>query len=226
MMHKTSAQNSKVAPFEIKDCALVAIATGEKALNLRELKDILTDVDAASIYYHFWGGLLRPRFDDPEYHNDFAAWSKHALHDPVLAERLGVIDPTEFRTLEELRQELVELIEDRLDESEIVPWATADEQFAFIRSQIVVFHTHKQLDVPEELARAVPLMSVGSIFYHFVDARRRTPESMDDFCAWLQGFGGRHTYLCENLMALDPYFSTLAQLRANLSNLFRQHLGS
>ena len=30
-------------------------------------------------------GLLRPRFDNPEYHNDFAIWSRYALNDLVLA---------------------------------------------------------------------------------------------------------------------------------------------
>ena len=36
---------------------------------------------------------------------------------------------------------------------------------------------------------AVPNMSVGSIFYHFIDARRRSPEMMDDFRTWLRSYG-------------------------------------
>jgi hypothetical protein len=226
MTKDDSTDNSEAAVFRIKDCALVAIATGKKAQSLRELKDILIDVDAGSIYYHFWGGLLRPRFDDPEYHNDFAAWARHALHDSVLAERLSVITPTEFQDLEGLRQELVEVIEDRLDEIEIVPWARADEQFAYIRSQIVVFNTHKELRRPRELSSAVPHMSVGSIFYHFIDARRRTEDRIDDFCEWLKGLDGDHDSLCADLMALDPYFSTLVELRDRLSELFGRHFES
>ena len=86
-------------PFEIKDCALAAVATGQKAQNLRELRDNIETVVPGSIAYHFWAGKLRPRFDDPEFNNDFAAWSRHALHDKVLAERLGMLDPTSFDRL-------------------------------------------------------------------------------------------------------------------------------
>ena len=58
-------------PFVIKDCALVQIAAGVRAQNVRELRDRLLTVHPGCIDYHFWGGLLRPSFDDPEYANDF-----------------------------------------------------------------------------------------------------------------------------------------------------------
>ena len=60
--------------FRIQDCALIAIATGEKAQNLRELRDRLKYIPPSSLYYHFWGGLLHHHFDDPEFQNDFARW--------------------------------------------------------------------------------------------------------------------------------------------------------
>ena len=68
-------------PFAIKDCALIAIATGERALTLKELHDTLLEIDHGSIYYHMWGGLLEPRFEEREFNNDFAAWARHGLHD-------------------------------------------------------------------------------------------------------------------------------------------------
>jgi hypothetical protein len=209
--------------FVVQDCALAAIATGRRAQNLRELRETLLTVHPDSIYYHFWGGLLRPRFDDPEYHNDFAIWSRYGLHDAVLAERLGIIDPTDFADLESLRQELVEVIEERLDESDWVPWAMADTQFYFVRSQIVVFDTHSRLQRPEQLAQAVPRMSVGSIFLHFVDARRRTEEAVDDFRAWLEGCFEGYEDLCSSLSKLDPFFSGLTELRKQLTNMFRSY---
>ncbi|HIE48161.1 TPA: hypothetical protein EYP84_04665, partial [Candidatus Bipolaricaulota bacterium] len=78
-------------PFKVKDCTLIAIATGVQAQNLRELREKVETVHPGSIYYHFWGGMLHSRFEEPEFNNDFAAWVRHALHDPVLAERLAVI---------------------------------------------------------------------------------------------------------------------------------------
>ena len=104
--------------FAVKDCAVVAIATGRHALNLRELREHLISVDPDSIYHHFWGGLLRPRFDDPEYNNDFAAWAYRGLHESKLAERLGVIDPSDYTDLETLRQDLIDIIEEAQNHSD------------------------------------------------------------------------------------------------------------
>jgi hypothetical protein len=206
-------------PFEIKDCALAALATGIRAQNLKELRDNLRTIQQGSIYYHFWGGLLRPRFDDPEYNNDFAAWIRHALHDKILAERLGMVNPIELPDLEDLRREMIEIIEEGLDTYEVIPWCTADQQFHFITSQIVVFNTHKIIRRPEELIKAIPAMTSSSIFYHFIDARRRTFGNIDDFRAWLYGFDGRHKDLCDLLSMKDPFFSTLVELRQQLTDL-------
>lgn len=212
------------APFKVKDCTLISIATGKHAQNLKEFLEKLSIIHPGSIYYHFWGGLLRPRFGDPEYNNDFAAWTRHGLHDGKLAERLGIIDPTDFKDIEDLRQEVMEVVEERLDETEMyVPWARSDEQFHFIRSQIVVFDTHKRIEHPEELVSLIQNMSVGSIFYHFVDARRRCEDAKDDFRCWLEGLSLDYNDLCEKLSRIDPYFVSLTELRVQLSNIFEAY---
>jgi hypothetical protein len=211
-----------VDPFAVKDCTLVAISTGKNAQNLRELRDRLEAIPQSCIYYHFWGGMLRPGFDEPEYQNDFAAWAWRSLHDKSLAERLALVDPTQFKDLEDLRRELIEVVEDRLDESEFVPWAKAEQRFQFIRSQIAVFDTGSRLDHPGQLAGAVAHMSLGSIFYHFIDARRRTAKRMSDFHAWLLHFGEEYACVVQGLSAIDPYFTTLAELRDDLGKVFLQ----
>lgn len=217
--NQLNAQQDKQI-FAIKDCALIAIATGSRAITLKELCDILINIDADSIYYHFWGGLLQPRFEEREYNNDFAAWAWYDLHDATLAERLAVIDPTECETLEDLRQELIEIIEERLDEKEYLPWLYASSPFEFIRSQIVVFDTRKRASTPEELAALLTTVSASSIFYHFIDARRRLAHHGDDLSFWLAGFQDRYQDLQNSLTAIDPYFSSLAQLKNQLVNLF------
>lgn len=201
----------------------MALATGVKALTLKELSDGLAQIHPGSIYYHFWGGLLQPRFEQPEYNNDFAAWSRHHLHDVELAERLAVIDPSEFVDLEDLRRELIEIIEQRLDERENLQWFPANQPFEFIRSKIVVFDTRTGLAEPEALAAAVPRFSTGTVFYHFIDSRRRSPARLDDFSAWLAGFGDRYTGLIHDLADIDPYFGTLVELRQTLAETFARH---
>ena len=206
-------------PFAIKDCTLIAIASGKRARNPNDLKNILTTIDVDSIYYHFWGGRLRPRFDDPEYHNDFAIWARHGLHDKILSERLSLIDPTEFPNLEDLRNEIIEIIEERLEEVEVPPLSTYDNQFEFIRSQIVIFDTHQKVSTPADFVDVLPRLSVGSVFYHFIDAHRRNENRLDDFQNWMKGLG-KYEELCKNLNEIDPYFLSLTDLRRRLTEVF------
>jgi Family of unknown function (DUF5752) len=215
--------NAKVESFAVKDCSLLTIATGKKAQNLKEMRDHLLNIHIGSIYHHFWGGFLRPRFDEPEYNNDFAGWVHDALQDHILAERLSVVNPAAFADLESLRETLLEVIEQRLDEIGTVPWAEPDMQFHFVRSQIIVFDTREKIEGPEHLVEALPKLSVGSVFYHFIDARRRSPEMMDDFRSWLRSYGDGYEDLCSQLASVDPYFGSLVELRTQLTNLITNY---
>ena len=200
-------------PLYIKDCTLIAMATGKRAQNLRELREYLRTISTNSIYYHFWGGLLRPRFDDPEYHNDFAIWSAHSIYNKPLAERLAVVDPVAFSSMEALRTEILGLIEESLDETEYPVWAKRDDQFEFIQHQIVVFDTGRWVDRPEQLTEILPELSRGSIFFHFIDARRRNENGLDDFQNWLGQFGPPFQGMCQAISSIDPYFSNLHKIR-------------
>ena len=221
---KREGESQQSPPLLVKDCALITIATGIRAQNLRELRDKLEAVHPSSIYYHFWGRLLAPSFEQPEFNNDFAAWTRHGLHDYVLAERLSVVDPTEFPDLELLRQELIEIIEERLYESALVPWAKTDQQFYFKRSKIIVFDTKQRIEEPTMLPQMLPALSLSSIFYHFIDARRRPPEGIDDFSAWLDAYGEAYAVLRNEIGSIDLYFSTMSEIRERLVHLCTTHL--
>lgn len=204
-------------PFVVRDCALSAIATGIRVQNLKELHERVQTIHVGAVFYHFWGHLLRPRFDNPDYPNDFAAWAREQLHDPPLAERLAVLDPSRTTDLEDLRRELLDVLEERLDDGLPLVWAPRDRQFHFIRSQIVVFDTAKRLRDPGELPELLPHLSLGSVFYHFVDARRRTDDGVDDFRAWLAGFDDGYAGLVQSLAEVGLYYVSLSDLRDRIS---------
>ncbi len=204
--------------FHIRDCALVRLSTGVRVQTLREFRDALERVPGTSIYHHFWGRFLQPQFDEPEYNNDFAAWAFHGLHEKALAEKLSVIDPTEHDDIEGVRQELMERVDDYLYENESIIWSRTDEQFYFIKSQLVVLNTERHITHPRELIKQLPRMSLGSIFYHFIDARRRTKERTDDFSIWLESFGPEFYGLSHAIKSIDPYFSSLKVIREKLIN--------
>src|SRR5688500_2662351 len=179
-------------PLKLRDCAQIAVATGRWAGTVRELREQLVTVEESSIYHHFWGRLLLPQFDEPQYNNDLASWAAHSLHDKALAERLSAINPGGYISMEDVRHDLIDIIEHRLDESELLAWRQAHYGFFFMRAQMVVFDTNHQVNTPEELRQVLEHVSEGTIFYHFIVARRRTAERRDDLSLWLQSCGDRY----------------------------------
>ncbi len=206
--------------FALKDCALIAIATNKRATTLKEFRDHIENLEPDSLYYHFWADLLLPHFEEREYINDFASWVRHSLHDAQLAEQLAVLDPTACGDLETLRHQLLERIDDRLEESAYLQWSRASQRFEFVRSQIVVFDTHTEVAEPSGMTALIHDMSVSSMFYHFIDARRRTEDGTDDFRQWLGFFGPAYQPLTDQLAAIDPYFSSLPEIRQQVAISF------
>jgi hypothetical protein len=210
-------------PFSVRTCAIAAIATGEHVCSLLGLRDKLVTIPQDSIYYHFWGGRLSPQFTHPEFHNDFAMWVHESLHDEFLAERLSILDPNSYDSLEGLRIDLVDMVEQRLDEYAMVPLARKDDLFHFVRSSLIVFDTPHKINHPRELLQKIPSLSPGSIFYHCIDARSRTPDRTDDFSEYLATFGDEYKPLIERIRGIDPYFLSLTALRSELIKAFQEY---
>ena len=209
--------------FEVKDSAMITIALGMSAQNLSELRDGVAQAPLGCIYHHCFQTLLRHTFDDPEYRNDFALWARRQLHDFHLAERFDVIEPTEYQDIEDLRRHLLAVIDGRLSELTYVPTAAPARQFHFLRSQLVVFATGLNAETPEQLSSLIPRLATGSVFYHFVEARRRHPVKLDDFSHWLEGWGPSTEPVRQRLRAVDYYLWTLTELRDLIAGCF-EHL--
>lgn len=204
-------------PFRVKDCALISRMAGiGNAMNLRELLERVGQAPVECLFHHFCETVLRPTFDDPEFHNDFAAWAAHNLRDRVLAERLAIINPYSLDSFEELRNQTVDIIEERLAENQQILWVPADQQFQFMQAVTVVFDTGVELQQPAELLPHLEQMSLGSVYYHFVEARRRTETRVDDFTAWLEDFGDETATLRDELASIDFYFLSLRELQRKL----------
>lgn len=207
-------------PFRIMDCALITLATGRAAQNLRELRDRMADAPTSSIYHHFYESVLRPTFDDPEYRNDFALWARRFLRDIVLSERLAAIDPTGFPDVEDLRRALLEVIEERLSEITYIPWVPAGEEFHFLRSQVVVLDTGLRAETLADLGARIPTLPTGAVFFHFIEARRRPPIGLDDFSAWLLDQGPECDRVIQRLAGIDYYMWSLPRIRDRIANCF------
>ena len=210
-------------PFSIKDCTLIPRMVGVgTAMNLRELQERVREAPVESLFHHFCETVIRPTFDDPEFRNDFAVWAARSIRDRVLAERLGILNPYVMNDFEELRWHTLDILEERLTEVPFIPWAPRGDEFRFMQAVTVIFDTGKILESPVDLIRELPHLSLGSIYYHFVEARRRTTERQDDFTAWLTDFGDETHELISALKNIDFYFLALSELKKVLVNVTRR----
>ena len=166
--------------------------------------------------------MLLPHFEEPEYINDFAGWVRHSLHDAKLADNWPSLSDSVQR-FGRFALPFAGYIDDRLEESEYLQWSQALQRFQFIRSQIVVFDARISVADPREMVDLIPRLSVNSVFYHFIDSRRRTENNIDDFRQWLSNFGDTYQPLIEQLARIDPYFVTLTQLRQQLAATFEHY---
>ena len=204
-------------PFNIKDCTLITRMAGiDTAMNLRELRERTEVISTECLFHHFCETVIRPTFDDPDFRNDFAIWAARIMRDGILAERLGILNPYSMANLEELRRQVLDILDERISEVHHFRWAPAGEEFQFMQAVTVIFDTGMQLTQPEDLIVALPQMSLSSIYYHFVEARRRTETGRDDFTTWLTDFGEGVEPIIQSLHGIDFYFLTLAELKQRL----------
>ncbi len=206
-----------LTPFQIKDCGLLVRMSGlPPAINLRELRERISACKENVLFHHFCETLLRPTFDHPDYRNDFAVWVKWYLSDRVLAERLGILDPFSMHSLEELRAVTLDIIDERLSEVAVIPSATQGDEFFFLETTTVVFDTGERVTNPRDLAKAIQGMTNGSVYYHFLEARRREPVGRDDFSTWLKGEEKKNAKYIRALESIDFYFHSLNNLKEEL----------
>lgn len=224
--HKSHEPARHHEPFSVRDCSLISLSTGIVARTLNEFQLHLKHVPESSIYHHFWGNRLQPKFDEPEYQNDLAGWVRHAVHDIRLAEQLAMVDPTKHATLEDLRKELLFIIDQHLSGDGATAWIPARMPFFFTRSNIVIFDTQVRLNTTQELPEAVSEFSASSVFFHFIDARRRVQDGTDDFQAWIRREWPEHEELALRLASIDPYFRSLISLRSRIVNVTRGYFNA
>jgi len=204
-------------PFEIKDCALLARMSGlPAAVNLRELRDRIASCHRDVLYHHFCETPLTPSFDLPDYRNDFAVWAKSRLGDDVLAERLGMVDPYSVEAMEDLRAATLEIIDERLSEVTMVPWARPGKELYLMQAVTIVFDTGDRITHPDELAAAIGRITNSSIYFHVLEARRRNTPREDDFSAWLRGGEEDWSHYIRAIESIDVTFFTLPELRRKM----------
>jgi hypothetical protein len=196
---------------------LVAL-TGRKARNLEELLKHLKEVTGSSIFYHTHQEYLAHHFERPTFHNDFAMWVSHALLEERLAEKLTSIDLLAFSSIRQLREMIIQMVENFLRESR---GRSRDcppgQEFYFCETQSFVMPTGVVAHTVPEFFEALRLVSNVSIYFHFFEARLRLERPSSDFSQWLRRQGEEH--IAAAIDRINPYEMTLDELKCQIIKL-------
>ena len=208
-------------PFYFKTKLDQTLLLGTKGRNIQGLLEGIRRVPDSSIYYHTHRFLEQHHFLSPEPPNDFAYWVSENLGDEVLGEQLSSVDIVQFRTIAQLREQFVQILEGYLESAERLTFSPAGQDFFFMSSRIFVLPTSHVAHTLSEFRETLNYVSTNSIYYHMFDAKLRLEQGDNDFSEWFVSLG--KVELAEELGRLDPYAHTLDGLRKRIIVLVRKH---
>lgn len=201
--------------FRFIGCSEIQEILGKQAEDERQLAEFLEEVPLDSVYYHTHSFFLRSRFIERTYPNDFAQWVGEQVRDYLLAERLCMVDPFAFSSLEALREELISIIDDHLSSMPTVPRVGFGSPFYFNRSRILEVPTGIEVNTLPEFRNAISEVDVSALYFHVFEAHMRLQRNENDFSAWIRG-ALKLPDLADQIKALNPYLSSLERLRSSL----------
>jgi hypothetical protein len=210
-------------PFEFMTCSELIQILGIRASDEKALADSLAEAPLDSVYYHTHGHLLRHEFVGAPYPNDFATWASMQVRDRVLGERLAAVSPLDFRDLEEMREQLVTIIDDHLSGLSITPRVVFGEPFDFMQSTVVDVPTGIVAEDLEGLRDAFLHLPPKGLYFHLVEARVRRRGQTGDLIAWVRGELARPA-LAETMARIDPHMIGLERMRSEVLRLCDQAL--
>lgn len=202
-------------PFQFVECMELKQILGIRAGDEKQLADLLQEAPLDTIFYHTYGVHLRNVSITGVYPNDFASWVAIQVRDQALAERLAVLDPFDYAGLEELRNEIVSVIDDHLAHLHFIPRVLYGEPFEFIQSRIVEVPTPYSASNLWEFCNYLSEVDVSAVYFHFIEARVRLGRGRSDFSRWIgEGLGLDH--LAALIDAINPYSVSLERLRSTI----------
>jgi hypothetical protein len=112
------------------------------------------------------------------------------IRDQVLAERLGMVDPFQFESVERTREELLSILDDHLEGLNPVPQVVFGDPFFFVRSHLIEVPTGISAGTLPEFRAALAEVDVSAIYLHALDARsRRGVRAGSSQSGWARSWG-------------------------------------
>jgi len=208
-------------PFHFYTSVTLKELTGKKARNLRELVEIIKEVPGSVIYYHTHVFLQRQHSFSPDPPNAFANWVSRTLGEYKLGEELASIDICAFNTIRELREKIINVIENHLFENkEPLRYAPKGGEFDFIKAHSFVVPTGFKAHNLKEFAMILEKVTIYSIYFHIFEARLRLEKGFNDFSFWLDT-SAFAPEVAKDIAELDPYTFNMEALRRRIIAIVR-----
>jgi len=204
---------AEIKAFEFRQCANIIKATGKKAATLRELRDIISVVAGDSISHHTYQYFMKDHVH--EYTNDFAHWAGENLEERTLAEQLSNIDPYDFKDVEDLRKEILRVIDDYLERFPEPRGAMPGDEFYFNQTVSLTFHAGIRARNLAEFLIGIRHIDPVSVYHHFYEAKMRLGGRNDDFSAWIEGALGKPE-IAEKIRSIDPFMHNVEGIRGHI----------
>jgi len=208
------------SPFRFVSCMELREIMGVRAHDEQRLLEVIEEAPLDCIYYHTHSYFLRHEYLQSLYPNDFATWAAVHVRDPVLGERLGVLDPFGFDDLDSLRAEIASIIADHLSRLKTIPRVVTGEPFEFVRSHIIEADLELEVWTIEEFRERLGTVEAGAIYNHVCEARMRKGRLLGDFGLWIGAPDGlQWPELAERVAAVGRRGLSLEGYRAEIVRL-------
>jgi len=209
-----------IKPFKFKQCVCVLKSAAKKASDLSELRDAIAGVSDNSIFHHTCHYFLKAHVF--EHTNDFARWCGESLKENALAERLSNIDPYAFKSIAELRSELLSIINEHLGAFPQTRKALSGDEFHFNTAITLIFPSEVEVKNLAEFLTALRYIDISSVYYHFHEARMRL-NGIDDFSNWFENELGEKT-LADKIRATDLFMRNIGETRDYLAAVIEEEV--
>lgn len=196
------------------------VLLGKKATNIYELLDGIKTVPLSSIYYHTHKFLKQHHYLIPEPPNDFAYWIRNVLMQPQLGEIIASINIVEFNNLEDLRNKMVEILEN-YDRISFGINCQDGFEFQFMSCKTFWFKHNLEANNLNEFAEILNKIDISTFYVNIFGSKLRYGKRKNNFSEWFDSLGEYE--LAEKVATIDPYTMTLEGLRKKIINLIKQY---
>jgi hypothetical protein len=210
-----------IEPFEFNQCISILKSTGEKAKNIHELRNIIAVISDDCIFHHTYQYFIKGHV--LEYTNDFAHWAGESLEERALSEHLSNIDPYDYKNISGLKNKLLEVIDNYLENFPEPREAMPNDEFYFNETITLIFPAGIRAKNLAEFLTAIKYVDAGSVYYHFFEAQIRLGGGIDDFSRWIEDAFGKKD-LVEKIRSIDPFMHDLEGIRNHIAEAVEEEV--